>query len=59
VAFPLSSFRLAEALFRICRKDFAVRANACVARIHLVEGFAQAPGEGFIVPPHFVLISIL
>jgi hypothetical protein len=59
VAFPLFSFRLAEAPFRICRKDLALRAIACVARIHLVEGFAQAPGESFIAPPHFELISTL
>jgi hypothetical protein len=47
-----------EAMFRIGRKDLAVRAIACAARTHLVEGFAQAACERFIAPPQFGLIPI-
>jgi hypothetical protein len=52
MAFPFPGLRLFEALFRVCRKDLSVRAIACVARIHLLEGFAQAPGERFVTAPH-------
>jgi hypothetical protein len=48
-----------ETMFCIGRKDFAVRAIACAARIHPVEGLAQAPRKRFIAPPRFGLISIL
>jgi hypothetical protein len=59
MAFPFSGFLDGKAALRVGRENFAVGAFSGVTRIHLIEGFADSPGQWFPALLGFRFVSIL